>query len=41
MLCAIESVIALMETVAMEKENIAYFYPVSVFSNIEELKRKE
>ncbi len=36
-----ESVIALMGAVAMEKENTTYSYPVSVFRNIEELKRKE
>lgn len=36
-----ESVIALMGAVAMEKENATYSYSVSVFKNIEELKRKQ
>ena len=35
------SVIALMGSVAMEKEYKTYKYPVSVFRDIEELKRKE
>jgi putative transposase len=35
------SVIALMGSVAMEKEHKTYKYPVSAFRNIEELKRKE
>ena len=36
-----DSVIALMGAVAMEKESGTYFYPVSVFREVEELKRKE
>ncbi|HBK40876.1 MAG TPA: transposase [Porphyromonadaceae bacterium] len=36
-----ESVIALMGAVAIEKENGTYSYPVSVFREVEELKRKE
>lgn len=36
-----ESVIALMGAVAMEKESGTYSYPVLVFREVEELKRKE
>ncbi len=36
-----ESVIALMGTVAMEKENTTYSYSISVFKNIEELKIRD
>ncbi len=35
------SVLALMGSVAMEKEYKTYKYPVSAFRDIEELKRKE
>ena len=38
---SVSSVIALMGSVAMEKEYKTYKYPVSTFRDIEELKRKE